>query len=272
MPNRQAGHLRGWLLGALALGGLIAAWIVPRLHWGQALEPATFVYPVRGEPPCALVGAAPEQGTSRVLVRTPSNYDAHRAHPLLLVFSPAGFGPGLTERWMGLTHEATARGVIVAYVGARPLSRQLPHELAKLPAQLAADWCLDLARVTLAGHSDGGTLAQVIALLGAQASSVFASAAGLQSQDFAALGCPDRAEVLLMHGQNDDHFPGYGASAAQGWARCLGCKPTPVPDAEGCLAYAGCRGTLRLCLHQGSHLDWPEQARALLIGLSGAPR
>lgn len=270
--HEQSGHLRGWLLGAIVVGGLFAAWVGTQLHWGEALKPAGFAYRASHDGKCAVARAPADGELPYVLVRAPSNYDPRHAHPLLLVFSPAGFGPGLTERFTGLTEIATQRGIIVAYVGARPLTRELPDQLATLPAHLARDWCLDASRITLAGHSDGGTLAQVIALQGGEAMAVMASAAGLREKDFADLGCPARADVLLLHGADDDHFPGYGESAAKGWARCLGCSDPPVADAEGCLAYPGCRGGLRLCLHEGSHLEWPERARALLIELASGSR
>lgn len=273
---RQSGHLRGWLLGALIVGGLFAAWAGTRLHWGEALRPAAFAYPASGEKKCAALPPPANAELPSVLVRAPSNYDPAHAHPLLIVFSPAGLGPGLTERHTGLTHAATARGVIVAYVGSRRLEPTLPARLATLPARLAQDWCIDAARISFAGHSDGGTLAQITALQPASAAlrprAVFASAAGVVESDFAALSCPEHAEVLLMHGRADDHFPGYGESAAAGWARCLGCASAPSTDADGCLAYRGCRGTLRLCLHDGVHLDWPDRANPLLLNLAETPR
>ena len=37
----------------------------------------------------------------RYMVRTPSNYDATFAHPLLMVYAPAGQGRWGTERFMG---------------------------------------------------------------------------------------------------------------------------------------------------------------------------
>ncbi|MGQ0700719.1 MAG: alpha/beta hydrolase family esterase [Panacagrimonas sp.] len=211
----------------------------------------------------------------RYLVRAPSNYDARFAHPLLVVFSPAGLSAGLTERFTGLTAMATAHGLIVAYVDHFPLGLERARWLANLPAKIAADWCIDPARVTLAGHSDGGTVAQVIALVDAQKMpapvAIVASAAGLLESDFPTLTCPARMHVLLLHGRSDDHFPGYGESAAQGWARCLRCDADPQADAEGCLAYRNCSGGLRLCLHEGSHLTWPDEARGRIVRLAAEP-
>src|SRR5262245_14515750 len=50
-------------------------------------------------------------------VRTPAGYDATAAHPLLVVYSPAGVtNPVQTEQFTGLTPDAIARGYLVAYV------------------------------------------------------------------------------------------------------------------------------------------------------------
>ncbi|MCZ6665297.1 MAG: hypothetical protein O7B81_08330, partial [Gammaproteobacteria bacterium] len=51
----------------------------------------------------------------RFNLRTPSNYDATRAHPLLVVYAAATHGAAGSERFTGLTREATGRGIIVAY-------------------------------------------------------------------------------------------------------------------------------------------------------------
>lgn len=276
---RLRGSATVWMFAALLIATAIAVWIAPRLHWGSELEPAPFGYPRAPAVPCATADDSPAPDLPPYRVRTPNNYRATYAHPVLIVLSPAGFGPGLTERHTGLTRDATARGLLVVYIGARHLSRSLPATLSQLPAQLARDWCIDAQRITYAGHSDGGTLAQVIALQAPQLAprAVFASAAGLRESDFAALRCPRSAEVLLMHGRADTHFPQYGDSAARGWARCLGCTAPPNLDGAGCQTWSGCSGgSLRLCLHEGGHLDWPAAAHSLLLDLAapgpkGAP-
>lgn len=51
----------------------------------------------------------------RYMVRTPSNYDATFAHPLLMVYAPAGLSRWGTERFMGLTTAATGAGFVVVY-------------------------------------------------------------------------------------------------------------------------------------------------------------
>lgn len=271
----------GWVLGALgvlALAGFLAS---TRLHWGAALETANFAYPDElpgGCPHSVPAEVSPGEASARLppyVIRLPSNYDPRFAHPLLIVFSPAGLSGSLTERFTGLTAMATARGVVVAYVDHVSLGLKQARLAAKLPARIAADWCIDPARITLAGHSDGGTLAQVIGLADEPATpaptTLVASAAGLLASDFPSLSCPPRMHVLLLHGEADDHFPDYGRSAAQGWARCLQCQGGPERDAEGCLIYRHCNGSLHLCLHSGNHLTWPDGAGKRIVNLSTNP-
>lgn len=275
----QLGYVRTWMLGGLATLAVAAVVLAPRLHWGAELQPASFDYPSAVPVSCPHHGLetlseADRKRLPRAVVRTPSNYTPSFPHPLLIVFSPAGLGAGLTERYTGLTQAATGAGAIVAYVGSRRMTAELPAVLSRLPAAIAERWCIDPHRIVLAGHSDGGTLAQVIALLPetrkgqAFPAAIVASAAGIRESDFATLRCPDVLHVLLFHGRRDGHFPGYGESAARGWARCLACKGEPVPDGEGCLRYPGCSGSVELCLHPGSHPTWPTAAGGRIVDLA----
>ncbi|WP_169577411.1 carboxylesterase family protein [Sinimarinibacterium sp. CAU 1509] len=241
------------------------AYIASQLHWGQALRPAPYHYG-ESDADCpavrpALAGTAPAELLPGYTVRTPSNYDPRQAHPLLVVFSPAGIGRGMRERISGLTNVATAQGLIVAYVDSLKLSRKAVGRFAQVVSAIAAQWCVDPSRITVAGHSDGGTVAELLALLDAGAGSVpaaiVASGAGLIESDFAEFRCVQPVDVTLFHGRDDHHFPGYGASAARGWADCLGCAATPALDSDGCLAYSGCRGQLRYCELPVGHWRWP---------------
>ena len=273
--------MRAWTLGALVVATLIglAAWHT--LYWGAELEPVDFAYPGK---PSRVSCAKAEPATAdlpRLRVRAPRNYRADHAHGLLVVFSPAGFAPALTERFTGLTRRATAQGVIVAYVGSRPLSVELASRLVQVPQAVARNWCIDASRIAFTGHSDGGTLAQVVALQAAtpgalQPRAIVASGAGLLESDFGTLDCPVSREldVLILHGRNDRHFPDYGASATRAWARCLGCAPDPVTDAFDCQHHAGCRGHLTFCQHDGRHWNWPDLFRQTTVdaaGPSGSP-
>ncbi len=252
--------------GLLALPFLLLS---TQLHWGKANEPAAFDYPPTSANACH---AAPDPQLSEPAlpsfhVRTPANYQPTQAHPLLVVFSPAGANSHLTERWVGITHEATRRGIVVAYVSSIRLSPAAIPLLAQQVRFILKHWCIDPTRVTFSGHSDGGTVAQLLALLRYDTplspTTIVASGAGLLKEDFADFRCPRGTHVMLYHGSNDNLFPGYGRSAAQAWAQCMRCgdaRPTP----DGCMTYGDCDGSLRYCEVDASHYRWLPDTTDLL--------
>jgi len=263
-----------WLTIGAVLTALAAAVAASQLHWGIANQPAMYRYADDAPLRCDGAAAPGTEGAPPpgLVVRAPSNYDPRRAHPLLVVFSPAGFNRALTERLTGLTHVATAAGLLVAYVDSLPLSRAAIDVFDQRVEWVTRHWCVDRQRITVSGHSDGGTVAQLLAGLERPArvapATVVASGAGLIESDFAAFRCPDRIDVTLFHGRDDRHFPGYGASAAEGWARCLDCPEPPTTDAEGCRVYAGCRGRLRYCELPVGHWRWPAINDAIVAAAS----
>ena len=266
----QTGSAAGWLLGAVVVCVLVGLGAWHMLYWGENLRAAGFDYPATSPPAsCARAGdVQTDPDFPRLRVRAPTNYRRDHAHGLLVVFSPAGFGPALTERFMGLTRTATEHGLIVAYVGSRPMSEALAARLTRVPQIVARDWCIDASRIAFVGHSDGGTLAQVVALQSPtpgmlRPTTIVASGAGLLESDFGTFDCSaaGKPDVLIVHGRNDRHFPDYGASATRGWARCLKCAGDPVTDERDCQHHAGCRGRLTFCQHEGRHWTWPDAAR-----------
>lgn len=251
------------LVAVLIIVAGVAA-LIFRGRWTEAAQPAPHAYAGAAPAACPFEVSPDQKDADRLphyTVRTPANYDARRPHPLLVVYSPAGLGRGMTEFFTGLTPPATAAGIVVAYVDSRPLSRTAVEAFARVPRQIAAGWCIDPARITLTGHSDGGTIAEAVALLPTAGTlppaAVAASAAGIQGSDFSGFHCPVRADVMLVHGSKDTHFPGYGATAASGWARCMGCRGETSRDADGCVVYRDCSGQLRYCETDGGHLQWP---------------
>jgi polyhydroxybutyrate depolymerase len=69
-------------------------------------------------------------------VRTPSNYDATIAHPLLMVYAAAGQSGLASERMTGLTPTATAAGFVVAYADHRPLGIPAVEQLGMIPGSV----------------------------------------------------------------------------------------------------------------------------------------
>ena len=203
------------------------------------------------------------QGGLAYTVKAPENYDPTRAHPLLVVYAPAGASAADTERYTRLTAPATGRGFVVAYVDHRPVGPRSVKALNAVAGGVAKQWCVDAQRIYYAGHSDGGTVASALALMPetrGTAKAIAVSGAGMRPSDARAFGCPGPLPVLLMHGARDTHFPGWGEEMAGWWAQCNRCSgEREAADAQGCAAYKGCSGDAPVvyCETPTTHIQWP---------------
>ena len=206
----------------------------------------------------------------RYMVRTPSNYDATFAHPVLMVYAPAGQSRWASEKFTDLTTAATGAGFVVAYVDHRPLSVSTIEQLGTIPDLVAKEWCIDEHRVYVTGHSDGGTASLMLSVLEKTKkvpAAIAPSAAGVTGKDLDAFQCPAPIPVMIMHSKNDSLFPGWGAQTATWWAGCNQCDVTKTKQLEGgCLAYQDCAsgGATLYCEGTGSHRDWPNLNRVML--------
>jgi len=195
-------------------------------------------------------------------IRTPLNYDATIAHPLLLVFSPAGSNRAKTEKTTALTLKATTAGFIVAYADHPDLSPTSTIELGTIPGLIAKQWCVDKERIFLTGHSDGGTAAMALAFMSGTKhipKAIAPSAAGIDYQDLRDHKCPAPIPVMVMHSVNDRLFPKYGQQSSGWWAACNQCEPIPEKIANGCMAYSGCAKGVKTWYCEGDkpHAQWP---------------
>ncbi len=225
-------------------------------------------------------GASDQQSTPegvRYALRAPRNYRPESAHPLLVVYAPAGYSAAANERYTGLTAAATGRGFLVVYTAAQPPSLAGIRALAQLPAAVAARWCVAPKQIYATGHSDGGTATTAIAVLPALPhpfAAIAPSAAGFTAEDLRGYRCPQPVAVMVLHNAGDELFPGWGAQAARWWAQCNGCAVTATTrDPGGCLRYAQCPAgaDTRYCEHPGDHRYWPATAAALLDFFQAAP-
>ncbi|MDZ4854273.1 MAG: hypothetical protein SGJ26_05365 [Nitrospirota bacterium] len=224
-------------------------------------------------------GASNDEQTTagiRYMVKTPTNYNPHIVHPLLMVYAPARTNRYKSEDFVHLTQEATAAGFIVAYADHRAMNPETIEKLAEIPGLIERKWCIDKKRIFLTGHSDGGTTAMAIAFLNGTKhipAAIAPSAMGIRGEDLKAYHCPNSLPVMIMHSSQDSLFPGYGKEALQWWAACNGCEATPpVKDAEGCVTYRGCRNNVvtRYCEGTGTHTEWPGNNKAIIEFFKGS--
>jgi polyhydroxybutyrate depolymerase len=218
-------------------------------------------------------GASNDEQTSagiRYMVKTPANYNASMAHPLLMVYAPARTNRYESEDFMDLTQEATAAGFIVAYADHRKMTPETIEELAAIPGLIEKKWCIDKKRIFLTGHSDGGTIAMGIAFINGTKhipAAIAPSAAGIRGEDLKEYHCPNPLPVMVMHSSHDTLLPGYGKEAIQWWAACNGCETaSSVTDADGCVTYRGCKNNVptRYCEGTGRHPEWPGKNKAII--------
>lgn len=206
----------------------------------------------------------------RYHVRTPSNYDATFAHPVLLVYAAAGQSGLVSERMTGLTTQATGAGFVVVYADHRPIGLPTIEQLATIPEAVARKWCIDKKRVSVTGHSDGGTVAMALAVLEQTKQvpmAIAPSAAGWTGKDLEAYQCRAPLPVMVMHNKQDSLFPGWGSQTVAWWAACNRCDSAEKKSVEGgCLAYQGCAsgGATLFCEGTGGHRDWPNFNRTMI--------
>jgi polyhydroxybutyrate depolymerase len=197
-------------------------------------------------------------------VRTPANYDATIAHPMFMVYAPAGRSRFGTERMTGLTLAATSAGYIISYADHERISPSTLPRMAEIPKQVAANWCVDDQRIYLTGHSDGGTAAMGLAFLEETRhlpGGIAPSATGIRGSDLVEYSCPDPLSVLVMHSREDSLFPGYGKETVEWWAACNQCSAEAKASGQtGCQTYSDCAPGTRTwyCEGNGAHGKWPE--------------
>ena len=219
----------------------------------------------------------------RYYVRTPLNYDNRSAHPLMMVFSPGDRGGLGTEWFTKLTTDSTREGFIVVYADNRPrklpalnrpLAKEWILELGTIPALVATQWCIDLDRVFLTGHSNGGTISIALALLEEsplRPAAIAPSAAGFRAEDLKPFGCPAPLPVLVMHSSNDKIFPGYGAETIRWWKQCNRCPERVRSLGENCISYLECAQNVSTiyCEGEKKHSVWPERNNRVISFFSG---
>ena len=200
-------------------------------------------------------------------VHAPDDYDATVAHALVVLYSPAGVTrPSDTEQFTQLVPDVLARGWLIATVNhVTPSDQATFEDVGLVASQVAARWCIDESRVYYTGHSDGGSVASVLAILGTTPTpaAIAPSAAGVPRDYLEQQPCASGLGVMVLHSADDALFPladGFGADAAAWWASCMGCDEPPGDLLQnGCEPWTGCDGgvEVQFCEGSGAHGYWP---------------
>lgn len=116
------------------------------------------------------------------------------------------------------TDDCSDRGRIRGgYTDHRLLGISSIEKLGATPGAVAPKWCIDEKRVSVTGHSDGGTVAIALAVFEQpkQVPAVIApSAAGWTGKDLEADHCRAPLPVMIMHNLQDTMFPGWRTQTA----------------------------------------------------------
>lgn len=214
-------------------------------------------------PPDGAVGLTTAEGTA-FNVRVPSSYQPTVAHPLIVTFSPRvqDDTPEALEAFTGLAPDALARGYLIAFVEwFDPVDASLRQDADTIRERIAAEWCIDPARVYYTGHSDGGSMSTLLPFLhDAPVAAVAPSAAGIEGGAGAFLGCDDAVPALVIHSADDEVFPvpPHGPGHADHYASCLGCGAPGGLDDDGCVTYPDCPvgAEVLYCETTGDHYAW----------------
>ena len=204
-------------------------------------------------------------------LRTPSNYQKTVAHPLIVVFAPAGINARRSERYVHLTQEATSAGFIIAYANNIRLSLKAIDKLSKIPSDVQENWCIDPSRIYYTGHSDGGSISNALSFLPTattKPAAIAPSASGIDGESLKTYDCPTPLPVMVFHNTDDSHFEGFGKQSADWWANCNQCDDELAEaDKNGCRAYKNCPSAASqtyYCEGPGSHEDWPSKNHVIL--------
>ena len=246
----------------------------------ELLKAAKFDYPDSAPVNCASgelpgkAGSTDDNKTAsgaRYNLRTPSNYKETFAHPLIVVYAPAGINSRRSERYVHLTKEATSAGFIIAYANNIQLSLKAIDRLSSVPSDIQKNWCIDSSRVYYTGHSDGGSISNALTFLPSavtKPTAIAPSASGIDGESLKAYDCPPPLPVMVFHNTNDTHFEGFGKQSADWWASCNQCSSELAEvDKNGCRAYKGCPSKdsqTYYCEGPGSHADWPNKNHVII--------
>jgi len=243
------------------------------------LKPATFYYPESIKTSCSnklesnpsgIIDDNKATSGASYNLRTPSNYKPDVAHPLIVVFAPAGTNAQRSERHVHLTKEATEAGYIIAYANNIRLSLSAIEKLSSIPQDIKEKWCVDSSRIYYTGHSDGGTITNALTFLPTskfKPTAIAPSAAGVDGESLKDYECPSPLPVMVFHNSDDSHFEGFGKQAADWWASCNQCEnKINKPDNNGCQLYNACPESAKTyyCENSGSHAKWPDKNSALI--------
>lgn len=262
---------------------------------GEAGEGAT-AGGVRAQPSAGCGKADPRPGTSsdpltvaghEYYVKLPTDYDADKPYPVLMMFNPTGNPISWAESYAGFEVTGPQEAWIRVYpTMADNASGWGASDVAFFEPfyeQLVADFCVDQARVFAAGESSGGDF---VSILGCEYGDKLRATAPCATKPVAAYPldlptqrqCKGEVTAVVIHGKDDSVVsPANGPRTRDFYAALNHCGPTATPVAgyedalSNCVMYRDCDAgrPVYWCNHgdpnySGTNHGWPAFAAEFL--------
>ena len=218
-------------------------------------------------------------------VKLPTGYDASKAYPVMIMFNPtgnpitwaeqnAGFeGTGPKEAWIRVyPHPANSS----FGWGSGDVSFFDPFY-----AQITSSYCVDQARVFVAGESSGGDFSSILACeygdkVAAAAPGATKPVGGYSLNVPTSRPCKGDPTVVVIHGKNDNVVgPENGPATRDFFAEVNNCGTETMPvegytdTLSNCVMFQGCDAPVYWCQHtdpnySNTNHGWPAFAPKFL--------
>ncbi len=210
----------------------------------------------KANPPSGSSGSPLTVSAHQYYVKLPTNYDASKPYPVLMMFNPTGNPISWAEGNAGFEKTGPKEAWIRVYPtmadngngwGASDVAFFEPFY-----QQIIDSYCVDKARVFAAGESSGGDFASI---LGCEYGDKIRATAPCSTKPVSgyALDVPSKRQckgevtAVVIHGKNDNVVtPANGPKTRDFYAALNHCGMTtmPVPDytdtLSNCVMYQGC--------------------------------
>lgn len=243
--------------------------------------------------------ASPQTGSSsnpltvsghQYYVKLPTNYDASKPYPVMMMFNPTGNPLSWAESNAGFETTGPKEAWIRAYpTMANNSSGWQPSDVAFFQPfydQILGSYCVDKGRVFAAGESSGGDFASI---LGCEYGDKIRATAPAATKDVSGYSltvptkrsCKGEVTAVVIHGKNDSVVKPVNGPKTRDFYAALnhcGTETMPVKGYEdtlsNCVMYQGCDEGFPVywCNHtdpnySGTNHGWPAFANKFLWSL-----
>jgi polyhydroxybutyrate depolymerase len=243
--------------------------------------------------------ASPQTGSSgsplmvsghQYYVKLPTNYDASKPYPVMMMFNPTGNPLSWAEGNAGFEVAGPKENWIRAYpTMANNGNGWQPSDVSFFEPfydQILANYCVDKSRVFAGGESSGGDF---VSILGCEYGDKLRATAPAATKDVSAYPltvptkrpCKGKLTAVVIHGKNDSVVKPVNGPKTRDFYAALnhcGTETMPVKGYEdtlsNCVMYQGCDDGFPVywCNHtdpnySGTNHGWPAFANKFLYSL-----